>query len=186
MDTDLLPLPKEIVTFYILSQIASSPCAVNNGGCSHFCVARTVGFECVCPTGLTVKEDGKTCEDSKGIFVKTVTITQLTIKLVYAIFLATSLSWDKTTNFNKLIKFNLFVCLFVCLFARQETFLKTKETNLYIMKISNSYQTLFKNIMANQSPLFWLRELYWAHTCKYHTFSNVNILCKYFRFHAIF
>ena len=151
MDTDLLPLPKEIVTFYILSQIASSPCAVNNGGCSHFCVARTVGFECVCPTGLTVKEDGKTCEDSKGIFVKTVTITQLTIKLVHAIFLATSLSWDKTTTFNKLIKFNLFlfVCLFVCLFARQETFLKTKETNLYILW---KYQTVIKLF----SRILWL------------------------------
>ena len=35
---------------------------------SHFCVARTVGLECVCPTGLTVKQDGKTCEDSKSIF----------------------------------------------------------------------------------------------------------------------
>ena len=44
---------------------ASSPCSVNNGGCSHFCVAKTSGYECVCPTGLAVKQDGKTCKDSK-------------------------------------------------------------------------------------------------------------------------
>ena len=145
MDTDLLPLPKEIVTFYILSQIASSPCAVNNGGCSHFCVARTVGFECVCPTGLTVKEDGKTCEDSKGIFVKTVTITQLTVKLVHAIFLATSLSWDKTTNFNKLIKFNLFVCLFVCL-QDKKPFWKLKKP-IYILWKYQTVTKLFSRIL---------------------------------------
>ena len=42
---------------------ASSPCSVNNGGCSHFCVAKTSGYECVCPTGLAVKQDGKTCKD---------------------------------------------------------------------------------------------------------------------------
>lgn len=44
-----------------------SACAAANGGCSHFCVPKTSGYECVCPTGLTVKKDGKTCEDSKDI-----------------------------------------------------------------------------------------------------------------------
>ena len=88
MDAVFTALPKElIVTFYILSTIASSPCAVNNGGCSHFCVARTVGFECVCPTGLIVKEDGKTCEESKSILIKTVPVIQLRIKVIRAIFL---------------------------------------------------------------------------------------------------
>ena len=85
-DAFLLPLPEEIVAFYIMSSIASSPCAINNGGCSHFCVARTVGFECVCPTGVLVKQDGKTCEDSKGIFIKTVPIIHLSIELIPALF----------------------------------------------------------------------------------------------------
>lgn len=76
----------------MLSLTASSPCAVNNGGCSHFCVARTDGFECVCPTGLIVKQDGKTCEDSKDIFINTVTIIQLSTNLVRAFYLATSQS----------------------------------------------------------------------------------------------
>ena len=44
----------------------SSPCAVSNGGCSQFCVATKSGSECVCPTGLAVKQDNKTCEDSKS------------------------------------------------------------------------------------------------------------------------
>lgn len=54
--------------FFILSFKVSSPCTVNNGGCSHFCVPKTSGYECVCPTGLTVKQDGKTCNESKCIF----------------------------------------------------------------------------------------------------------------------
>ncbi|XP_078360420.1 MAM and LDL-receptor class A domain-containing protein 1-like isoform X2 [Oculina patagonica] len=41
---------------------ASSPCALNNGGCSHFCVAlNATGYECVCPSGVTLNPDGKTC-----------------------------------------------------------------------------------------------------------------------------
>ena len=53
------------LTHHYFSLQASNPCAVNNGGCSHFCVTKTFGYECVCPTGLAVKQDGKTCEDSK-------------------------------------------------------------------------------------------------------------------------
>ncbi len=50
---------------FFTSLKASSPCAQNNGGCSHFCVAKVSGYECVCPTGLAVKQDGKICEGSK-------------------------------------------------------------------------------------------------------------------------
>ncbi|XP_020626035.1 low-density lipoprotein receptor-related protein 4-like isoform X3 [Orbicella faveolata] len=48
---------------------ASNPCTVNNGGCSHFCVVKSSGYECVCPTGLTVKQDGKTCEEKVKKFL---------------------------------------------------------------------------------------------------------------------
>ena len=44
---------------------APNPCAVTNGGCSHFCVAKTSGHDCVCPAGLRLKSDGRTCEGSK-------------------------------------------------------------------------------------------------------------------------
>lgn len=47
----------------------ASACAVSNGGCSHFCVPKTSGYECVCPTGLTVKKDEKTCEDKVKNFL---------------------------------------------------------------------------------------------------------------------
>lgn len=43
---------------------ASNPCAVNKGGCSHFCVAKSSGYECACPAGLPLKQDNKTCEGS--------------------------------------------------------------------------------------------------------------------------
>ena len=52
---------------YLLSlfYLVSSACSINNGGCSHFCVPKTSGQECKCPTGLAVKQNGKTCEESK-------------------------------------------------------------------------------------------------------------------------
>ncbi|KAM9790418.1 low-density lipoprotein receptor-related protein 8-like isoform 3-T3 [Syngnathus typhle] len=37
-------------------------CAVNNGGCSHVCVDRPIGFECQCPAGYQLL-DKKTCGD---------------------------------------------------------------------------------------------------------------------------
>ncbi|XP_022803616.1 sushi, von Willebrand factor type A, EGF and pentraxin domain-containing protein 1-like isoform X2 [Stylophora pistillata] len=49
--------------------VASGPCAVNNGGCSHFCIPKASNHECVCPTGLVVKQDGKTCEEKVKKFI---------------------------------------------------------------------------------------------------------------------
>ncbi|XP_066030110.1 low-density lipoprotein receptor-related protein 6 isoform X2 [Pocillopora verrucosa] len=48
---------------------ALGPCSVNNGGCSHFCVPKASNHECVCPTGLAVKQDGKTCEEKVKRFI---------------------------------------------------------------------------------------------------------------------
>ncbi|KAL9960422.1 hypothetical protein ACROYT_G033877 [Oculina patagonica] len=62
--------PMGIVAYdYARQPPASSPCAQNNGGCSHFCVAKALGYECVCPTGLTVKQNGKTCEEKPKQFI---------------------------------------------------------------------------------------------------------------------
>ncbi|XP_044183159.1 uncharacterized protein LOC114968057 isoform X2 [Acropora millepora] len=62
--------PMGIVTYDASRQpAASNPCTVNNGGCSHFCVTKSSGYECVCPTGLAVKQDGKTCEDKVKKFI---------------------------------------------------------------------------------------------------------------------
>ncbi|RMX48585.1 hypothetical protein pdam_00017141 [Pocillopora damicornis] len=47
----------------------AGPCSVNNGGCSHFCVPKASNHECVCPTGLAVKQDGKTCEEKVKRFI---------------------------------------------------------------------------------------------------------------------
>uniref|UniRef100_A0AAQ4RBI4 EGF-like domain-containing protein n=1 Tax=Gasterosteus aculeatus aculeatus TaxID=481459 RepID=A0AAQ4RBI4_GASAC len=37
-------------------------CMINNGGCSHVCTDRPIGFECQCPTGYQLL-DKKTCGD---------------------------------------------------------------------------------------------------------------------------
>lgn len=40
-----------------------TPCSEGNGGCSHLCLLSPVPpfYSCACPTGVKLKEDGKTC-----------------------------------------------------------------------------------------------------------------------------
>ncbi|CAH2276476.1 low-density lipo receptor-related 6 isoform X1 [Pelobates cultripes] len=42
---------------------ATNPCATQNGGCSHLCLLSPVKpfYQCACPTGVRLLEDGKTC-----------------------------------------------------------------------------------------------------------------------------
>ena len=45
-----------------LKEYVQSPCATNNGGCSHECLDRGDGnHKCICPCGQTLGADGKTC-----------------------------------------------------------------------------------------------------------------------------
>uniref|UniRef100_A0A8C7N4X8 LDL receptor related protein 6 n=1 Tax=Oncorhynchus kisutch TaxID=8019 RepID=A0A8C7N4X8_ONCKI len=45
--------------------LLSSPCSVNNGGCSQLCLLSpiTPHYQCACPTGVQLLEDSKTCRD---------------------------------------------------------------------------------------------------------------------------
>ncbi|XP_069480204.1 low-density lipoprotein receptor-related protein 5 isoform X1 [Ambystoma mexicanum] len=42
----------------------SSPCEERNGGCSHLCLLspRDPFYSCACPTGVQLREDGRTCK----------------------------------------------------------------------------------------------------------------------------
>ncbi|KAJ7360372.1 Low-density lipoprotein receptor- protein 4 [Desmophyllum pertusum] len=40
-------------------------CSSSYGGCSHLCLLRPDGYRCSCPSGLTLSEDGKTCNHTE-------------------------------------------------------------------------------------------------------------------------
>ncbi|XP_067906739.1 low-density lipoprotein receptor-related protein 6 isoform X2 [Heterodontus francisci] len=44
---------------------ATNPCGSNNGGCSHLCLMSPIKpfFQCACPTGVQLLEDGTMCKD---------------------------------------------------------------------------------------------------------------------------
>ncbi|XP_059673247.1 low-density lipoprotein receptor-related protein 6 isoform X4 [Gavia stellata] len=44
---------------------ATNPCGINNGGCSHLCLMSPTkpSYQCACPTGVKLLENGKTCKD---------------------------------------------------------------------------------------------------------------------------
>ncbi|XP_028649665.2 low-density lipoprotein receptor-related protein 4 isoform X1 [Erpetoichthys calabaricus] len=44
-------------------------CGVKNGGCSHLCLPNPNGISCACPTGIQLKSDGKTCDDSPETYL---------------------------------------------------------------------------------------------------------------------
>ena len=49
-------------TFFLNVLSGSQLCSKNNGGCSDLCLLKPGGYQCTCPTGITLKSDGKTCD----------------------------------------------------------------------------------------------------------------------------
>ncbi|UYV71351.1 LRP6 [Cordylochernes scorpioides] len=49
----------------------STPCHKNNGGCTHLCLLSPTQpfYKCACPSGILLKDDGKTCEDRATQFL---------------------------------------------------------------------------------------------------------------------
>ncbi|KAE8613421.1 hypothetical protein XENTR_v10007716 [Xenopus tropicalis] len=63
VDSDIFS-PMDIHVFSRLRQPnATNPCAVHNGGCSHLCLMSPMEpfYQCACPTGVRLMEDGKMC-----------------------------------------------------------------------------------------------------------------------------
>ncbi|KAK3878186.1 hypothetical protein Pcinc_017158 [Petrolisthes cinctipes] len=57
----------DILIFHSSRQSGQNPCSINNGGCSHLCLAvpssnGTRNFTCACPTHYTLAEDHTTCQ----------------------------------------------------------------------------------------------------------------------------
>ncbi|XP_064634178.1 low-density lipoprotein receptor-related protein 4-like isoform X2 [Lineus longissimus] len=44
-------------------------CADGNGGCTHLCLPTRNGFTCNCPTGLLLRNDGKSCSSVPGTYL---------------------------------------------------------------------------------------------------------------------
>ncbi|OCT83711.1 low-density lipoprotein receptor-related protein 4 [Xenopus laevis] len=44
-------------------------CGDNNGGCSHLCLPNSTSYSCACPTGIQLKDDGKTCNPSPDTYL---------------------------------------------------------------------------------------------------------------------
>ncbi|XP_022809444.1 low-density lipoprotein receptor-related protein 6-like [Stylophora pistillata] len=72
---------------------ASSPCSLNNGGCSQHCVPQNSRHECQCLTGLPEEKDGKTCEDKVN---KLILFTDAEANSANIIFLGANYSVSRT------------------------------------------------------------------------------------------
>ncbi|XP_066603816.1 low-density lipoprotein receptor-related protein 4 [Prorops nasuta] len=52
-------------------------CGRRNGGCSHLCLRNPQGYSCACPTGISLNEDGKTCNSTPSNFLLIATLQKL-------------------------------------------------------------------------------------------------------------
>ncbi|KAK7073342.1 Low-density lipoprotein receptor-related protein 6 [Halocaridina rubra] len=64
----------DILVFHSSRQSGKNPCTINNGGCSHLCLAVPVpvgsrNHTCSCPTHYRLGDDGKTCRAPKSFLL---------------------------------------------------------------------------------------------------------------------
>lgn len=82
--TDLM----DIRIFHRDRKSISNLCTISNGDCSHMCLLNTRGFKCVCPIGVKLSKDGRTCNDGPSeyiIFAHRIDIRQISLDIDYLI-----------------------------------------------------------------------------------------------------
>lgn len=52
-----------------LTSSGFNKCGRRNGGCTHLCLPRPNGTSCACPTGILLKGDGRSCDDSPETYL---------------------------------------------------------------------------------------------------------------------
>ncbi|XP_073869860.1 low-density lipoprotein receptor-related protein 4 isoform X5 [Macaca fascicularis] len=78
----------DIHVFHRRRPPVSTPCAMENGGCSHLCLRspNPSGFSCTCPTGINLLPDGKTCSPGMNsflIFARRIDIRMVSLDIPY-------------------------------------------------------------------------------------------------------
>lgn len=78
----------DIHVFHRQRPPVTTPCAVENGGCSHLCLRspNPSGFSCTCPTGINLRVDGKTCSPGMNsflIFARRIDVRMVSLDIPY-------------------------------------------------------------------------------------------------------
>lgn len=73
---------------------ATNPCGIDNGGCSHLCLMspHKPFYQCACPTGVKLLENGRTCKDGKRCCPGEHIVRQDCHPLCFSSFLCNSVS----------------------------------------------------------------------------------------------
>ncbi|KAK1335726.1 hypothetical protein QTO34_003519, partial [Cnephaeus nilssonii] len=78
----------DIHVFHRRRPPVTTPCAMENGGCSHLCLRspNPSGFSCTCPTGINLMPDGKICSPGMNsflIFARRIDIRMVSLDIPY-------------------------------------------------------------------------------------------------------
>ncbi|KAJ9594396.1 hypothetical protein L9F63_014186 [Diploptera punctata] len=52
-----------------VDNVAENACGKSNGGCSHLCLRTPSSYTCACPTGILLRDDGRTCNTSPSTYL---------------------------------------------------------------------------------------------------------------------